>query len=140
MGGTLLFLENAGVMGNIVFSGLLDRYPKLKFVSVESGLGWVPFAMETWDYQLTQSSFDLQRKPSEYVRDNVHTSFWYERENLCRDIKRVGVDNVMFETDFPHPGGLWPIDDVAGAFAGLEEAEIAKVLSGNAIRVYNLPI
>jgi predicted TIM-barrel fold metal-dependent hydrolase len=141
VGGTLLFLSNASTMGNIVFSGLLDRYPKLKFVSVESGLGWIPFVMETWDYQITQSSFKLQRAPSEYVRHNFHTMFWYERENLCRDIKKVGVDNVMFETDFPHPGGLWPISiDVASAFAGLEEAEIAKVLSGNAVRVYNLPI
>lgn len=140
VGGTLLFFSNASTMGNLVFSGVLDRYPKLNFVSVESGLGWIPFAMETWDYQITQASFKLKRLPSEYVRSNIHSSFWYERDNLCRDIRKVGVDNVMFETDFPHPGGLWPIGDVASAFIGMEEIEIAKVLSGNAIRVYNLPI
>jgi predicted TIM-barrel fold metal-dependent hydrolase len=139
MGGSMAFFGNANTMGNIVFSGLLDRYPELKFVSVESGLGWIPFAMECWDYQVTQNDFRLQRRPSEYVKKNIYTSFWFERVNVSRDIKKVGVDNVMFETDFPHPGGLWPIDDVASAFVGLEETEIARVLYGNAVRVYNLP-
>jgi predicted TIM-barrel fold metal-dependent hydrolase len=59
---------------------------------------------------------------------------------LSKDIKAVGVDNVMFETDFPHPTCLYPIDDVASAFTDLDEAEIQKVLSGNAARVYNLPV
>ena len=134
------FINNASTMGNIVFSGLLDRYPQLKFVSVESGLGWVPFAMECWDYKYIEGSIPLRYPPSEYVRRNIYTSFWFERKNVSRDIKTVGVNNVMFETDFPHPGGLWPIDDVASAFGGLEESEIVKVLSGNAVRVYNLPV
>jgi predicted TIM-barrel fold metal-dependent hydrolase len=96
--------------------------------------------MESLDYQYHQAleKFRVQRLPSDYVRSNIYTSFWFERRNLCSDIKSVGVDNVMFETDFPHPTCLYPVDDVAGALDGLEEAEMEKVLSGNAARVYNL--
>jgi predicted TIM-barrel fold metal-dependent hydrolase len=142
IGSSMLFFANANTMANLIFSGILDRYPKLKFVSVESGLGWVPFLLESLDYQYSQAEgkLELQRPPSEYLKTNIYTSFWFERRNLARDIKAVGVDNVMFETDFPHPTCLYPIDDVANAFAGLEEAEIQKVLSGNAARVYNLSV
>ena len=52
----------------------------------------------------------------------------------------IGVDNVMFETDFPHPTCLYPINDVAGTFKGLTETEVNKVLSGNAKRTYNIPV
>jgi predicted TIM-barrel fold metal-dependent hydrolase len=139
---SMLFFSNAQTMGNLIFSGLLDRFPRLKFVSVESGLGWVPFLMEALDYQYHQAEgkFDLQKLPSEYLRANIYASFWFERRNLAKDIRAIGVDNAMFETDFPHPTCLYPIDDVDGALGGLEEAEIEKVLSGNAIRVYNLPV
>ncbi|RYD95690.1 MAG: amidohydrolase [Sphingomonadales bacterium] len=138
---TMLFLANAATMANLVFSGLLDRFPKLKFVSVESGLGWVPFFAEALNYQYAEAGANenLTKPPSQYLKDNIYTSFWFERNNLARDIRTVGVDNVMFETDFPHPTCLYPVDDMNVAFAGLEEAEIRKVLSGNAARVYNLP-
>jgi predicted TIM-barrel fold metal-dependent hydrolase len=52
----------------------------------------------------------------------------------------VGVDNVLFETDFPHPVCLYPIDDMHEAMAGLSEAEKVKVLSGNAAKVYNIRV
>ena len=138
---TMLFLANAATMANLVLSGLLDRFPKLKFVSVESGLGWVPFFAEALDYQFAEAGGDdrLGKRPSDYLRSNIYTSFWFERGNLVRDIQRVGIDNVMFETDFPHPTCLYPIDDMTKAFEGLGEADIRKVLSGNAARVYNLP-
>ncbi|TAK99911.1 MAG: amidohydrolase [Rhodospirillaceae bacterium] len=142
IGSSMIFFSNAATVANLIFSGILDRYPNLKFVSVESGLGWVPFLMESMDYQYSQAwgKIELQRTPSEYLKKNIYTSFWFERRNLSTDIKAVGVDNVMFETDFPHPTCLYPIDDVASAFTGLDESEIQKVLSGNAARVYNLPV
>jgi predicted TIM-barrel fold metal-dependent hydrolase len=137
----MLFLANAATMANLAVSGLLDRFPRLKFVSVESGLGWVPFFMETLDYQSAESGVDrnLQKRPSDYIRSNIYTSFWFERGDLVRDIERLGADNVMFETDFPHPTCLYPVDDIVEAFHGLSEENIQKVLSGNAARVYNLP-
>ncbi len=143
LGGAMLFINNGRVMGNLILSGLLDRYTKLKFVSVESGIGWVPFLLEAIDYEYKETGANvakLQRLPSEYFKTNFHACFWFERRDLSRQIKAVGVDNVLFETDFPHPVCLYPVDDMDQAMTGLTEAEKVKVLSGNAAKVYNISV
>lgn len=143
LGGAMLFVNNGRVLANIIYSGLLDRYEKLTFVSVESGLGWIPFTLEALDMEYRETGAvagKLRRMPSEYYATNFLSTFWFERKDLSANIKRLGADTVMFETDFPHPICLFPIDDVDGAMTGLTEDEKVKVLSGNAKRVYNLPI
>src|SRR5262249_25035946 len=143
LGGAMLFINNGRVMGNLILSGLLDRYTKLKFVSVESGIGWIPFLLEAIDYEYREVAINngkLQRKPSDYFDTNFYACFWFERCDLSRQIKAVGVNNVLFETDFPHPVCLYPIDDMDKALQGLTESEKVKVLSGNAVKVYNISI
>jgi predicted TIM-barrel fold metal-dependent hydrolase len=143
IGSTMIFVENGRTMINLIMSGLLDRHEKLKLVSVESGLGWIPFTLEALDAQYLEanpSSRKLRKMPSEYFASNFLSCFWFERKNLSWMIRELGVDNVMFETDFPHPTCLYPIDDVEKAMADLTEEERVKVLSGNAERVYNLPV
>jgi predicted TIM-barrel fold metal-dependent hydrolase len=143
LGGAMLFINNGRVMGNLILSGLLDRYSKLQFVSVESGIGWVPFLLEAIDYEYQEVAANqarLRRKPSEYFKTNFYACFWFERRDLSNQIKAVGVDNVLFETDFPHPVCLYPIDDMDKAMSGLSEAEKVKVLSGNAAKVYNISV
>jgi uncharacterized protein len=143
LGGAMLFINNGKTMGNLILSGLLDRFTKLKFVSVESGLGWIPFLLEAIDYQMSETGFNackLQRKPSEYFKTNFYACFWFERKNLVHDIRQLGVDNCLFETDYPHPICLYPVDNMDTALAGLSEAEKVKVLSGNAQRVYNIDL
>ncbi|CAN7397114.1 amidohydrolase family protein [Phenylobacterium sp. LjRoot219] len=143
LGGAMLFINNGRVMGNLILSGLLDRFPKLKFVSVESGIGWIPFLLEAIDYEYKETGANvakLQRLPSEYFTTNFHACFWFERRDLTRQIRSVGVDNVLFETDFPHPVCLYPVDDMDKAMAGLTEEEKVKVLSGNAAKLYNIAV
>jgi predicted TIM-barrel fold metal-dependent hydrolase len=143
LGGAMLFMNNGRVLGNIIFSGLIDRFPRLKFVSVESGLGWVPFLLEALDHEYKEVGVNagkLQRMPSEYFSSNFYTCFWFERRDLTHMIRTVGVDNCMFETDFPHAICLYPIDDMDKAMNGLTEAEKVKVLSGNAAKVYNITL
>jgi predicted TIM-barrel fold metal-dependent hydrolase len=143
LGGAMLFINNGRVMGNFILSGLLDRFTKLKLVSVESGIGWIPFLLEAIDQQCRESganAIKLKRQPSDYFRTNFYACFWFERRDLTRQIKGLGVDNVLFETDFPHPICLYPIDNVSEALAGLTEEEKVKVLSGNAAKLYNIPV
>ena len=143
LGGAMLFINNGKTMGNLILSGLLDRYTKLKFVSVESGLGWIPFLLEAVDYQMAETGFNackLQRRPSEYFKSNFYACFWFERKNLVHDIRQLGVDNVLFETDYPHPICLYPVDNMETALGGLTEEEKVKVLSGNASRIYNIKV
>ena len=126
LGSTMLFMHNAQIFANIIFSGLLERFPKLKFVSVESGVGWLPFLMETLDYELKEAAPRTKKiltmKPSEYFKRNVYSCFWFEDQGLHNAIRAVGVDNLMFETDFPHPTCLYPnaMDYVGHTLEGLD--------------------
>ena len=144
LAGSMMFIDNGRVIGNIIYSGLLDRFPKLKFVSVESGIGWVPFILESLDYQfqslITQSN--LLYKPSEYFRKNFYGCFWFEKGDLSHIIEQVGVDNCMFETDFPHVVCLHPapLDYMEEGLARLDDESRRKVLSTNASKVYNIAV
>jgi predicted TIM-barrel fold metal-dependent hydrolase len=82
----------------------------------------------------------LKKMPSEYFASNFYACFWFERRDLSATIRKVGVDNVLFETDFPHPICLYPIDNMDAAMGGLTEEEKVKVLSGNAAKLYNIPV
>jgi uncharacterized protein len=142
IGGAMLFFNNGRVLANIIYSGALDRYPKLKFVSVESGIGWVPFILEALDYQLKEIAegrrFEL--KPSEYFRRNFYACFWFEQADITNTLRQVGIDNALFETDFPHPTGLYPIDNLEGRLSGLTAEERVKVLSTNAAKLYKIQL
>jgi predicted TIM-barrel fold metal-dependent hydrolase len=140
--GAMIFFTNGKVVSNLIYSGMLDRNPKIQFVSVESGIGWVPFLMEALDYQLDEiaagKSFDL--RPSEYFKRNFNFCFWFEKNDISNQLRRVGIDNCLFETDFPHPTSLYPIDNLEERLSALSSEERAKVLSLNAARLYNVEI
>jgi predicted TIM-barrel fold metal-dependent hydrolase len=146
IGGASLFQNNSRVLLNSAYSGMFDRHPNLKMVSVESGIGWVPFMLEAMDYELEENAPEwfhkLQKLPSEYFRDNWYATFWFEkgRGDLQHLIDTVGEDNIMFETDFPHPTSLHPdpLEMVREKIASLRPETQRKVMSGNADKLYRL--
>jgi predicted TIM-barrel fold metal-dependent hydrolase len=76
---TLAQMGNLLCIVNLISSGLLDRFPRLKFVSVESGIGWLPFMLESLDYQFVENGVDdLKLKPTEYFRRQIYGSYWFE--------------------------------------------------------------
>ncbi len=146
LGSAMMYFSNARVIANILYSGILERYPQLKFVSVESGIGWIPFLLEGLDYQLRETAPSalkhMKMMPSEYFRRQIYGCFWFEREDLPEVIRRVGEDNVMFETDYPHPTCLYPnpIAYGANALARMSPEAARKIMGGNAARVYNITL
>jgi predicted TIM-barrel fold metal-dependent hydrolase len=141
---TMLFMNNMRCLTQLIFSGLLDRFPRLKFVSVESGIGWIPFMLEACEYQMDQNLVNrggLKLRPREYFQRQIYASYWFEHENTARTIELLGADNVMFETDFPHPTCLYPNvrEQVQASLAGLDRSLQRKVLYETAVKVYNLP-
>lgn len=146
IGGASLFQNNSQLLLNSAYSGMFDRHPNLKMVSVESGIGWVPFMLEAMDYELEENApkwFDkLGKLPSQYFRDNWYATFWFEKGHgdLQHLIDTVGEDNVMFETDFPHPTSLHPspLEKVAAQIGSLREETQRKVMGGNAVKLYRL--
>jgi predicted TIM-barrel fold metal-dependent hydrolase len=145
----MVFLGNATTMADLILSGLCDRFPRLNFVSVESGAGYIPYLLEAMDWQWLNTgcpgNFPGSLLPSEVFRRQVYGTFWFEN----RALDSIGhlVDNLMFETDFPHPTSLSPgpasladrPSDMAGRHLARFPAEtVAKLLHGNAARVYHL--
>jgi uncharacterized protein len=141
--GAMIFFNNGKVVSNLIYSGLLDRYKGLKFVSVESGMGWVPFLMDALDYQHAEiaATRKFEKKPSEYFRSNFYACFWFEQgKDAAAMARRVGIDNVLFETDFPHPTSLYPIENLEERLGDLDVEERKKVLSLNAARLYRIKV
>jgi predicted TIM-barrel fold metal-dependent hydrolase len=144
IGGTLLFIGNARVVTNIILSGMLERHPTMKMVSVESGVGWIPFILEALDYEMSENApkelDKLSMLPSEYFKRQLYATFWFEKNNVPALIASVGEDNVLFETDFPHPTCLYPkpLETVADKMSTLTPAVQRKVLGENAATLYRL--
>jgi predicted TIM-barrel fold metal-dependent hydrolase len=143
---TLFYLANWATMGNFLISGLFDTYQNLKIVSAESGIGWIPFALDALEYQLQETapneSKHLQRTPREYFRDHVLACFWFETYAPTSMLESIGIDNVLFETDFPHPTCLYPggPDRVRDSLAQLDEHTRRLVLQDNAASLYRIPL
>ncbi|HTH29532.1 MAG TPA: amidohydrolase family protein [Sphingobium sp.] len=136
---------NAATLGNLIVSGILDRHPKLKIGLIESGMGWVPFVLESMEHQfdemLPKELSSLQRRPWEYFRDNFWVTYWFETIGPKQLLETIGVDKVLFETDFPHPTSLYPgvQEHLVKTLGGYDYAVRKKVLETNAVKLYNLP-
>ena len=142
---TMFSIGNAATLGNWMVSGRLDRHPGLKIGLIESGMGWVPFAIEALEHQfdemLPSKKGLLHKRPWDYFRDHFWVTFWFEKVAPKLLLETIGVDKVMFETDFPHPTSLYPgvqahIVDVLG---GYDFGVKKKVLQDNAVGLYKLP-
>ncbi|MGE0540677.1 MAG: amidohydrolase family protein [Dehalococcoidia bacterium] len=148
LGTVKMFLSNADVVADVCYSGILRRYPNLKIVSVESGIGWVPFLLEAMDHQWRENAVNKERPddllPSEYFRRQVYTCFWFEQIAPSRLLDVIGVDHVLFETDFPHPTSLYPAttvrEHIATCFGEQPEWMRRKVLFENAAALYKVPL
>jgi predicted TIM-barrel fold metal-dependent hydrolase len=144
LGSAGLFMENSRVVGNMLYSGVLERYPNIKVVSVESGIGWIPFMLEALDYEWSETSSmeecGLQMLPSEYFKRQMYGCFWFEKTAPKKLIEAVGENNIMFETDFPHPTCLYP--DVQGYLEEITEdwsdTTKRKILRENAAALYKI--
>ncbi|MBM4385244.1 MAG: amidohydrolase [Deltaproteobacteria bacterium] len=148
---TMATLDNARCISDLILSGIPHRFPRLPLVSVESGVGWVPYLLESLDWQWQNNGvrgehpeYDLL--PSDYFRRQIYTSFWFEEAGLEKAIE-LYPDNIMFETDYPHPTCQAPGPASAGthpriyaekALAGVPESSLAKVLQTTAQKLYGL--
>ena len=145
------FLFNGQAIANVICSGLCERYPQLSFVSVESGVTWVPFLLQALDWQwMSAGAFKDHPErllPSEYFERQVYMTWWFEK--IHPDTLTKYADNIMYETDFPHPTAQAPgpaspavraRDFVKDNLAGISDDIVRKVLYGNAERLYGISV
>jgi predicted TIM-barrel fold metal-dependent hydrolase len=129
------------VLGEVIWSGALERHPTLRVILGESGIGWLPYALERMDSEAEQfRDLGLRLKPSEYWRRQMAATFQDDQAGIDA-IDRIGAETLMWGSDFPHPDGLWPDsrEFIERQFAGLPPATRRKLLYDNAARIYGFP-
>jgi predicted TIM-barrel fold metal-dependent hydrolase len=129
----------SGQLLELIFSGTLDRFPELQLVAAEVDCGWVPYFKEQIDdnYRRFRHNYSLERFPSEYLESNVSFSFVTDSYGVDnRD--RIGVERMLWSTDFPHPSSSWPNswNGVNSLMSGVPAVERDAILFGNAVRLY----
>jgi predicted TIM-barrel fold metal-dependent hydrolase len=133
------------LLGEIILTGVHDRFPDLKFVSVEAGIGWVPYYAEQMDDRYERNrhwaKIKLGKKlPSEYIRSNWMFTFVLDHYGV-QNRHAIGLDNVMWSTDYPHHGCDWPHSraTVAKMFEGVPAASDGHHLRQRA-RLYGIRV
>ena len=143
------FASSAAAVSDIIISGVCHKFPRLNFVTVESGFGYFPYLLEKldWLWQTSGAAHEYpdREPPSFYFRRQIYATFWFEK--YCVPLLEEFQDNVMFETDFPHetslsPGPASPAvtarETVEQNLSSLKPEVLQKVVHDNAARVYHL--
>lgn len=131
---------------NICASGVLERFPKLRFGSIEAGIGWVPWMLTAMDEAYHKHHMwvrpKLKQLPSEYFRTNGFASFGEDKPGLDLMREYGLTDNFLWANDFPHHEGTWPHSAAAieRTMGGLDDGERARVLGLNAARIFRFAI
>jgi predicted TIM-barrel fold metal-dependent hydrolase len=139
----LKLMDIANALFELIFYGVLERHPKLKIVSVENEVGWMPFMFQQWDYYYNRfrgsNPPPISRDPSSFVQEQIFSCFF--NDHVCgQNLKYWGEDTVMWSNDFPHPNSTWPNSrKIIQRDLGHLSPEIqAKVLYRNVCRLYGI--
>jgi predicted TIM-barrel fold metal-dependent hydrolase len=115
----------------------------VKVVIGESGLGWIPYVLERMDYEWEDQfrGLELTMKPSEYWHRQMFATFQVDETGIAL-LDRIGEDNVMWGSDFPHPDGVWPDsrEYIERQLGHLHPGVRRKLVYENAARLYGFPL
>jgi predicted TIM-barrel fold metal-dependent hydrolase len=145
--GTLTRMANAIPFTTMLWSGVFDRYPDLKLISVEGDISWLVWIRHRaeWVYRNNEWRWhkkpDLKNPPSYYLGRNLAATFQEDPAGIAaRDL--IGVDAICWAADFPHPGTTWPNSRafLEEQFAGVPEEDVRKIVSENAARIYEIDL
>ena len=132
-------------IADAIFSGRFQRFPELMQVTVESGIGWGAFLVEymdrNWERHRYHDESVLKEPPSFYFRRNIKATFLHDPVAIReRDI--IGVDNIMWSSDYPHSDTTWPnsLDVIEEHLGGIPEDEKRKIVGENAAKLYNIRV
>jgi predicted TIM-barrel fold metal-dependent hydrolase len=134
-------------MCDMIFSGVFERHPRLTLAIVEFELAWAPHVLAAMDYTYRERHeeaiyrFKGDTRPSDFFRENVVLSFQEDAIGIrLRDV--IGVDNMMWGSDYPHSESTFPQSRkiLAEILSGVPEPEQAKIVGGNAARVYGFDV
>jgi len=132
-------------VGRLLMGGVCERFPKLRFLFLESGGGWMATQLQRMDEQV--KAFPLERRwlsllPSEYFRRQCYVSFEPGEWNLAASAEFLGSDRILWASDYPHPDIEFPgaVRELRESLASLPRADQQRIAGGNAIAAYRLPL
>jgi predicted TIM-barrel fold metal-dependent hydrolase len=149
---------------HLLFSGVFERHPEMQLVFTEQGTGWLAERLPTLDYYYGRMSATgdgapdapvsqeeifgrdvmsrLSLRPSEYFARQCHVGASFIRQNEVPLRQTVGVDKIMWGSDFPHREGCWPYspDHLRLAFADVDPTEVRAMVGGNAAALYGFDL
>jgi len=130
-------------IAELIWAGVPQRYPRLKFVLVEGGIGWIASLLRLMDHWWTDHRRWMEPRLEEPPSAYFHRQFWATFEDdrpglLTREL--LNVDHMMWGADYPHTEGTFPRsrEQVAKDFAGIPEIEVGKMVRDNCARLYGL--
>jgi predicted TIM-barrel fold metal-dependent hydrolase len=128
----------------LICGGVLERFPELKIVSVENDIGWIPHFMQRADhaydrYRFLERDGAIPQPPSFYMRRQVSATFQDDRVGIVTR-EMVGVNNLMWASDYPHSDSTWPHsrEVIARDFAGVDENDRRRITADNAAQLYGI--
>src|SRR5438093_378976 len=134
-------MNMSNILTSMIFSGVFERYPRMKLVLGESGIGWIPYVLWRMDAEWEDQFKDLSltMPPSEYWKRQCWATYQTDPIGV-KLIEELGEDKVMWGSDFPHPDGVWPdsreyIDRELGHLA---PGGRRKIVCENAGKLYGL--
>lgn len=141
----LTFSNSYASMADFLFSGVLGRFPELVLAYSEGQIGWIPYLLErvdqAWASHPWARSNDLTDLPSNYFRRHIYGCFFDDKHGI-KSLDEIGVDNVTFETDYPHADSSFPHTEalVRETMRDVDDSTMHKILRGNAIRMLGLDL
>jgi predicted TIM-barrel fold metal-dependent hydrolase len=133
-------------VANLCSSGVLERFPKLCFGTIEAGIGWLPWTLDAMDEAYKKHHMfarpKLKNLPSEYFRAHGFATFGEDPAGLTLAREHRLVDNFMWANDYPHHEGTWPhsAEAIERTMGMLDDTERAKVLGLNAARIFGFEV
>jgi len=128
----------------LVLGGVLERYPRLRLVSAENDISWLPHFCYRLDHAYDRlrhlDQINLPLKPSEYMKRQVYATFQFETENVGFTCEKYGADKLMWSSDYPHTDSPWPRsrEFIDAWINTIDESDKSKVIGGNVATLYHL--
>ena len=138
---TVISHEVEKSLSTLIFTGVLDRFPRLQIVSAENNIGWIPYYLQRMDRvakrMRASAGFTIELTPSEYFQRQIWATYIDDYVGV-QSRNFVGVDRIMWSSDYPHQASTWPHSQevVARDFAGASAEDIFKITRGNVARLY----
>jgi predicted TIM-barrel fold metal-dependent hydrolase len=136
---TTFQMHMANILASLIYAGVLERHPGLRMVIGEAGIGWIPYVLERMDAEWEDQYKDLTltMKPSDYWRRQCYATYQTDRVGV-KLLDELGVDRVMWGSDFPHPDGVWPDsrEYIERELGHLPAAVRRRIVCDNAAELY----